>query len=112
MMRFPRVVALAFLVSVLLPRAGLADSLAIYAAGSLSGAFSEMVTAFPAAPDTVAAPVFGPSGLLREKIEQGAASDILASADMAQPRKLAHPGQPVILFTRNRICALGRIPLQ
>jgi molybdate transport system substrate-binding protein len=45
---------------------------------------------------------------LREKIENGEAADILASADMAQPRRLARAGHPVIVFTRNRLCALGR----
>lgn len=91
-----------------LPRPGFADGLRIYAAGSLSGAFSEMVKVFSAPPGAVAAPVFGPSGLLGGKIEAGEAVDILASADMMQPRRLAHTGQPVIMFTRNRLCALGR----
>ena len=67
-----------------------------------------MVGAFPAPSGTIQALVFGPSGLLRDRIEHGEAADILASADMAQPRRLAHAGQPVILFTRNRLCALGR----
>ncbi|HEX3574482.1 MAG TPA: substrate-binding domain-containing protein [Rhodopila sp.] len=105
-----KVVVLFLLATILLPRAGMADSLRIYAAGSLGAAFKDMISAFPAAPGAVAAPVFGASGLLREKIEQGAPADILASADMTQPRRLAegHPGRTVILFTRNRICALAR----
>lgn len=95
--------------SILAPQA-LAEELRIYAAGSLTTAFTEMIAAFPAPPGRVAEPVFGPSGLLREKIEHGAPADILASADMTQPRKLAagHPDRPVILFTRNRLCALAR----
>jgi molybdate transport system substrate-binding protein len=97
--------------TILLPRAGLADSLRIYAAGSLNGAFAEMIKTFPAPPGSLAAPVFGPSGVLREKIEHGEAADILASADMAQPRMLAHAGQPVIMFTRNEMCAVGRTGL-
>ena len=69
-----------------------------------------MIAAFPAPQGIVAKLTFGPSGLLRDKIEQGVPADILASADMAQPRKLAqgHPDRPVILFTRNRLCALAR----
>jgi molybdate transport system substrate-binding protein len=94
--------------AVLLSRVCLANGLLIYGAGSLTGAFTEMVKEFPAPPDAVAAPVFGPSGVLRDRIEHGEAADILASADMTQPRKLAHEGQPVIVFTRNRLCALGR----
>jgi molybdate transport system substrate-binding protein len=93
---------------ILLPQAVRADGLRIYAAGSLAGALTEMVKAFPAPPDAIAAPVFGPSGVLRSRIEHGEAADIFASADMAQPRKLSHAGQPVIMFTRNRMCALGR----
>ncbi len=89
-------------------RAG--EPLRVYAAGSLSAAFTEMVAKFPGETDAVAPPVFGPSGVLRTKIEGGAAADILASADMAQPDKLAaeRGGRPVVMFTRNRMCALAR----
>jgi molybdate transport system substrate-binding protein len=109
--RHLRRLALVVCAMILLPRAGLADGLLVYAAGSLGGAFTEMVKDFPAQPGAVAAPVFGPSGVLRERIEHGEAADILASADMAQPRMLAHGSRPVIMFTRNRLCALGRTGL-
>jgi molybdate transport system substrate-binding protein len=94
----------------LLPGAGAAQPLHIFAAGSLTAAFTEMVQAFPAPTGSVAPPVFGPSGLLRQRIEHGDPADILASADMAQPRILAHEqaGRLVVMFTRNRLCALGR----
>jgi molybdate transport system substrate-binding protein len=97
----------------LLPCAVSAQTIHIFAAGSLTAAFTEMVQAFPAPPGSVAPPVFGPSGLLRQQIEHGAPADILASADMAQPRALAHdgPGRLVVMFTRNRLCALGRAGL-
>jgi molybdate transport system substrate-binding protein len=105
-----RIAVLFGLVTMLLPRIGLAAELRIYAAGSLSAAFDEMIAAFPAPSGSVVPPVFGPSGLLRKKIEAGASADLLASADMTQPRRLAqgHPDRSVILFTRNRLCALGR----
>ena len=91
-------------------RCGMADPLHIYAAGSLTAAFTDMVKAFPASDGDVAAPVFGPSGVLREKIEQGDHVDLFASADMEQPRVLARSrsGSAVVMFTRNRLCALGR----
>ena len=75
---------------------------------SLTAAFTEMAQAFPAPLGSVAAPVFGPSGLLRQRIEHGELADILASADMAQPRALAREqaGRLVVMFTRNRLCAL------
>jgi molybdate transport system substrate-binding protein len=97
----------------LAPHSGAADELRIYAAGSLTAAFTEMVKAFPAPPGSIAPPLFGASGLLRDKIEHGAPADLLASADMDQPRKLAReqPDRSVVMFTRNRLCALGRSSL-
>src|SRR5262249_7384727 len=84
-----------------------------YAAGSLTAAFTEMVKAFPAGEGDVAPPVFGPSGVLRERIERGDHVDVFASADMQQPRTLARTraGSAVVMFTRNRMCALGRAQL-
>jgi molybdate transport system substrate-binding protein len=87
-----------------------ADTLHVLAAGSLTAAFSDLLRRFPTGSDSVTPPEFGPSGLLREKIEAGAPADILASADMQQARRLA-VGQPerlVINFTRNRLCVLAR----
>jgi molybdenum ABC transporter molybdate-binding protein len=91
-------------------RAGAAEPLRIYAAGSLTAAFTDMVKAFPAPANTFAAPVFGPSGVLRERIEHGEPADILASADMDQPRTLSREkgDRPVIMFTRNRLCVISR----
>jgi molybdate transport system substrate-binding protein len=104
--------AAAFLAAfVVIPlRCGMADPLHIYAAGSLTAAFTDMVKAFPAAEGGVATPVFGPSGVLREKIEHGDPVDLFASADMEQPRAIARSrsGSAVVMFTRNRLCALGR----
>jgi ABC-type molybdate transport system substrate-binding protein len=87
-----------------------AEPLRISAAGSLTAAFTDMVREFPAAANTIAPPVFGPSGVLRERIEKGEPADVLASADMGQPRTLAQarPGRHVAMFTRNRMCALAR----
>jgi molybdate transport system substrate-binding protein len=99
---------------VMLPlRSTLAEPLRIYAAGSLTAAFTDMVKTFPAAEGDVARPVFGPSGVLRERIERGDHVDVFASADMDQPHRLArsHPGSLVAMFTRNRLCALGRASL-
>jgi ABC-type molybdate transport system substrate-binding protein len=91
----------------------LAEPLHVYAAGSLTAAFTDIVRAFPAAEGDVASPVFGPSGVLRERIEHGDHVDVFASADMDQPRKLARSrtGSFVVMFTRNRLCALGKASL-
>jgi ABC-type molybdate transport system substrate-binding protein len=87
-----------------------ADSLKVAGAGSLTAAFTDLLHRFPAGADTVATPEFGPSGLMREKIEAGFDADLFASADMEQARRLAagRPERMVILFTRNRLCAMAR----
>lgn len=94
----------------LLAPAAQADTLHVMAAGSLAAAFTDLIGRFPAGPDTVAAPEFGPSGLMREKIEAGADVDLFASADMGNAQRLAagHPERFVINFTRNRLCAVAR----
>lgn len=84
--------------------------LRVYAAGSLTRAFNTLLTAFGTPPGAAARPTFGPSGLLRERLERGEPADLFASADMGQPQRLADAGRgaPVVLFARNRMCALGR----
>src|SRR5689334_18843988 len=53
--------------------------------------------------------VFGASGLLRQRIEKGAPAEVFASADMGHPQTLMKAGRSaqVILFARNRLCALA-----
>lgn len=91
-----------------------ADTLKLTAAGSLRAAMNDLLQRFPRQSDTVDTPEFGSSGLMRQKIENGMAVDVFASADMEQPRKLAegHPERLVILFARNSLCALGRPDLK
>jgi molybdenum ABC transporter molybdate-binding protein len=90
-----------------------ADTLKVMAAGSLRAAVTDLLHRFPIQSDTVEPPEFGASGLIRQKIENGAAVDVFASADMEQPRQLAtgHPERLVILFARNSLCALSRSTL-
>lgn len=87
-----------------------AEPLRVYAAGSLTASFNALLNAFGASPGAAAQPTYGPSGLLRERLERGEVADLFASADMGQPRRLAAAGRgtPVVMFARNRICALGR----
>ena len=93
----------------LLPAAlSMADPLRIFAAGSLSGTMGDLVAAAGLAPVSVAPVVFGPAGLLRQRIEGGEPADLFASADLAQPEHLAgRPGVLVVPFARNRTCALA-----
>lgn len=112
MLRPMAVAALALLALPLLVVPGIvrAETLQVYGAGSLTAAFTDLLRRFPNGADEVRPPEFGPSGLMRERIERGAPVDLFASADMAHPRRLAqaYPGRQVIHFTRNALCALSR----
>uniref|UniRef100_UPI003BA8CD1F molybdate ABC transporter substrate-binding protein n=1 Tax=Stappia sp. TaxID=1870903 RepID=UPI003BA8CD1F len=82
----------------------------LHAAGSLKAAMGELADTFEAAQDLQVERTFGPSGLLRERIEQGEAAEVYASANMKHPKTLAKAGKaaPVVLFARNRLCALAQ----
>ena len=53
---------------------------------------------------------YGPSGTLKDEIAGGAQAEVFASANMEHPQALAKAGKsgPVVLFARNRLCALVR----
>ena len=80
------------------------------AAGSLRPALTEIIAAFQKAQGIKVEPTFGASGLLRERLASGEQGDLFASADMGQPLALQAAGKagPVVLFARNRLCALVR----
>jgi molybdate transport system substrate-binding protein len=84
------------------------NELVLYAAGSLRGALSEVVAAFTHRYDVPVRTVYGPSGTLREQLEDGEHADVFASADMGHPMRLTNANRsgPVALFARNRVCAL------
>jgi len=91
-----------------------ADPVRLYAAGSLRAALNEVAAAFEKA-DAARAPVkivpkYGASGLLRDEIANGAPADVFASANMEHPQSLAAAGKAgtVMMFARNRLCALVR----
>jgi molybdenum ABC transporter molybdate-binding protein len=91
-----------------------AEPVRLYAAGSLKAALTDVVAAYEKATGQAVEPVFGPSGVLRERIEQGEPAHLFASADMGHPRKLHDDGKggPVRLFARNKLCALARPGLE
>lgn len=82
----------------------------LYAAGSLTGALGEVSAAFTQATGEAVRRDFGPSGMMRERIEKGEKVDVFASADMSHPRKLVADGRAdfVIRFTGNRLCAMAK----
>ncbi len=93
-----------------LTSASRAEPFQLIGAGSLTIVMSDIIRRFPAGLDNVLPAEFGPSGLMRQKIEAGAMADIFASADMAHARALAAGiGERVVInFTRNQLCALAR----
>ena len=84
------------------------ETVALYAAGSLRDALGEIARTFQTATGTKIVTKFGPSGLLKDEIAAGAQADVFASANMEHPQALHAAGKsgPVILFARNRLCAL------
>lgn len=89
--------------------AAAAQEVRLYAAGSLRGVMNEIGAAFQQQSGTKVSGEFGPSGLLRDRLAQGEAADVFASANMEHPQALAQGGRagPVRLFARNRLCALA-----
>jgi molybdate transport system substrate-binding protein len=87
-----------------------AEIVHLYAAGSLREALDETAKAFEAASGVKVESRYGPSGLLKDAIAGGADADVFASANMEHPRALSQAGKsgPVVLFARNRLCALVR----
>lgn len=81
----------------------------LYAAGSLRVAMTEIGAAYYKIAGVTVVNEFGASGLLRERIEQGAPAEVFTSADVGHPRRLEQAGRsgPIVLFTRNHLCALA-----
>ncbi len=70
-----------------------ADTLNLYAAGSLKAALGDVAAAYEAATGQHVEATFGPSGLIRERIEKGEPAHVFASADMDHPRTLESQGR-------------------
>lgn len=95
--------------------AAAADELVLYGAGSLREAMSQIAQDFYARSGHTVKTAFGPSGVMRERIEQGDRVDVFTSADMGHPLRLAREGRAtgVAMFARNAVCAFAprRVPL-
>jgi molybdate transport system substrate-binding protein len=85
----------------------------LHAAGSLKAAMGDIADLYEKTHGVTVERAFGPSGLLRERIEGGEAAEVYASANMKHPTTLAKAGKsgPVALFARNRLCALTQADL-
>jgi molybdate transport system substrate-binding protein len=87
-----------------------AEPVVLYAAGSLRSALTEVAAAFEATSGQKVEAKYGPSGTLKDEIAGGARAEVFASANMEHPQALMAAGKsgPVVLFARNRLCALVR----
>ena len=88
-----------------------ATSLQVYAAGSLRGALTEIAQRYEAETGTAVVLTFGPSGLLRARIEKGEPAQVFASADTQHPAALAASSadwQAPSRFARNQLCAISQ----
>lgn len=91
-----------------------ADAVKLHAAGSLKAALTEIAKDYQAAKGVPVEAVFGPSGLLKERLEKGEPGDVFASANMEHPTALSMAGTsgPVRPFARNQLCALAQPELE
>ena len=104
--------ALAILITLAASTMAHAETVNLYAAGSLKAALTEVARAFEAKqPGTRVAAEFAASGLLRERIEGGEPAHVFASADTGHPARLEAAGRSagkVAVFARNQLCAIAR----
>src|SRR5882724_12318685 len=105
-----RKLAAAVVVLAMTMQAKATDPVQLYAAGSLRAALTEIAAAFEAQTGIKVQAKFGPSGLLKDEIAGGAKAEVFASANMEHPQALAKANKsgPVVLFARNRLCAMAR----
>lgn len=90
-----------------------AETLQLFAAGSLKAALTDAARAFERASGGKhkVETEFSASGLLRERIEKGERAHVFASADMKHPQTLADAGKAtgkVRMFARNQLCAIAQ----
>ena len=103
-----RVAAIALVIMSMVAPA--AETVQLYAAGSLKDALTDVAKAYEAKSSHKVSMKFGPSGLLRKEIADGAKADVFASANMEHPQELYDDGTggPVVRFARNKMCALAK----
>jgi ABC-type molybdate transport system substrate-binding protein len=98
----------AFCVLTTIPAAR-AEQLRVLAAGSLREVIGAIGNEYRKATDIEIVASFGPSGVLRERIENGERVDLFASADIGHPLALLNKGLAtrIAMFTRNRLCGFA-----
>ena len=111
MLRLPAIVVILLAMTM---SAAASDPVLLHAAGSLRSAITEVAAAFAAASGQKVDAKYGPSGTLKDEIAGGMRAEVFASANMEHPQALAAEKRsgPVVLFARNRLCALARPGLE
>ena len=86
-----------------------AEDLVVYGAGSLREAIGQIAAEFGQTHGIPVATQFGPSGRMRERIENGEHVDLFTSADVGHARKLVDEGRASVMavFVRNSVCLLS-----
>jgi molybdate transport system substrate-binding protein len=90
----------------LAPTFASAASVRVHAAGSLKDAFTAIFTDFARQHDVTFTPVWGPSGVRRERLQGGEGFDVFASAALPHAQALTDAGiaGPSVMFVRNALC--------
>jgi molybdenum ABC transporter molybdate-binding protein len=103
-----RVFAAALLMALMVQSAFANETVLLHAAGSLRDALTDVAGQFEKASGTKVLMKYGASGTLKDAIAGGERAEVFASANMEHPQALAKTGRsgPVVLFARNRLCAL------
>src|SRR5580698_10495965 len=88
-----------------------ASEIRVMAAGSLKDAFTAIFADYTRQYGGSFAPVWGPSGTLRERLQKGEAFDVFASAALPHAQALTDAGisGPSIMFARNALCAITTV---
>jgi molybdate transport system substrate-binding protein len=85
-----------------------ASEIKVVSAGSLKDAFAAAFADYSRQYGGTFTPVWGPSGVLRERLQKGEAFDVFASAALRDAQALTDAGisGPSVLFTRNALCVV------
>jgi molybdate transport system substrate-binding protein len=85
-----------------------AADISVKAAGSLKDAFTAVFADYSKQYGSGFAPEYGPSGVLRERLQKGEAFDVFASAALPHAQVLTDAGisGPSVLFARNALCVV------
>src|SRR5262245_16153216 len=102
-----RLLVVFLLLSILPARA---EEVVLYGAGSLREVLTAITAEYARKSGNTVRTAFGPSGLMREKIEAGDKVDLFASADMGPALTLRKDGRAAeaVMFTRNKLCAFAK----